>query len=93
MAYVTTNPPALITAMQDSRLWFYKSTDAATAVRAAGYITNGQDLGMQVGDLVFVIDTDASPVAMQAMLVAAVSSSNRSVDLSDGTAIVGTNTD
>lgn len=93
MAYATSNPPALISAMQDSRIWFYKSTDAATAVRVDGYVTNGQDLGMAVGDLVFVVDTDASPIAMQAMIVSAVSSANRSVDLSDGTAVTGTNTD
>ena len=94
MAYSVDNPPALITQNIGGghKLWSYKSTDAATAVRVDGYITNARDLGMSVGDLVMVVDTDASPIAMQMMLVTVINA-NGSGDLSDGLAVTATNTD
>ena len=94
MAYNTANPPALISQGVGGffRQWVYKSTDAATVVRVTGYITNAKDLGMKVGDIVTAIDTDASPVAAQIMLVSVINA-NGSADLSDGVAITATNTD
>lgn len=63
MAYTTSAPPALL--MQGiggvGKVWNYDTTDASTAVDAAGYFTNASDLGMTVGDAVVVVDTDASP--------------------------------
>ncbi|HET7409257.1 MAG TPA: hypothetical protein VFJ13_03590 [Paracoccaceae bacterium] len=93
MAYSTDNPPALIsdTIGGTKQFWVYASTDAASAVRVADYITNAQALGMKAGDLVWVIDTDASPIAAQLMTVAAVDADG--ADLTDGTAITATNTD
>ncbi|SDH08408.1 hypothetical protein [Pelagibacterium luteolum] len=93
MAYSTDNPPALIAQGigGGGRLWFYKSTDAATAVRVSGYFTNGYDLGMRAGDLVIVVDTDAAPIAMQLMIVT--SATSTAVDLSDGVAVTATDTD
>lgn len=41
-------------------VWHYSSTDVSTDVDAAGYFTNGDALGMQVGDVVHVIETDNS---------------------------------
>jgi hypothetical protein len=38
----------------------YRSTDVATDVDATGYFTNGKALGMRVGDVVIVCDTDTS---------------------------------
>ena len=97
MAYSTSNPPTLVgkgTIKGDNQEWVYRSTDAATTVRVAGYITNGGDLGMRVGDTVKVVDTDASPVAVQLMNVVSVSTTAPgAVDLSDGVAITATNTD
>lgn len=98
MAYSTSNPPICLQPSFDTEsgasLWTYASTDAATAVDAAGYITNGQDLGMKVGDLVYVTDTDASPVVVTLHRVVSVSASDRSVDLSNGdTAVTGTDSD
>lgn len=94
MAYDTSNPPALLMGSIGGRdkVWIYKSTDAATAVRVDGYITNGWDLGMRAGDLVAVVDTDASPIAMQLMIVSSASATG-GVDLSDGTAVTATDTD
>jgi hypothetical protein len=92
MAYSTSNPPAMLTqTMSGNKLWFYSSTDAATAVRVSGYITDGYDLGMRAGDMVIVVDSDATPIAMQLMIVTSATSS--AVDLSDGTAVTATDTD
>ena len=97
MAYSTSNPPTLVrggTLKGDNQEWVYRSVDAATVVRVAGYITNGGALGMRVGDTVKVVDTDASPVAVQLMNVVSVSTTAPgAVDLSDGVAITATNSD
>ena len=91
MAYATSNPPHCLVNTPNFRLWVYKSTDNAAAVRASGYITNGYDLGMRAGDIVMMVDTDASPIAAQMMIVT--SAVSGTVDLSDGTAIVATDSD
>lgn len=93
MAYATTNPPVLLAqGLGGSHsLWFYRSTDAATVVRVSGYFSDGYNLGMRAGDLIVVVDTDASPIAMQLMIVTSATSS--AVDLSDGVAVTATDTD
>ena len=94
MAYATSNPPALLVqrvGASAGAIWWYTSTDAATAVRVVDYITDGLDLGMKVGDLVISLDNDASPVAIQLHVVSAVDSGG--ADLSDGVAVTATNTD
>lgn len=94
MAYSTNNPPALVTQMvgkNGGSKWMYDSADAATVVRADGYITNGADLGMKVGDSVEQIDTVGGAVSHLYTVVAV--NANGSVNLSDGTAVVTTNTD
>lgn len=62
MAYATTNPPAMISDRigTGGALWFYQSTDVSTDVDASGYFTDGYYLGMKVGDVVFVVETDNS---------------------------------
>ena len=59
MAYSTENPPAKIAEAVNGAgsLWMYKDGDAIAAVDAAGYFSNAGDLGMEVGDFVFIIDT------------------------------------
>lgn len=93
MAYSTSNPPFLLSQgiQGTGSVWMYRSTDAATAVRVSGYFTDGYDLGLRAGDVVFVVDTDASPIAMQIMIVTSATAS--AVDLSDGTAVTATDTD
>jgi hypothetical protein len=93
MAYSTSTPPVLLAQgiMGGNSLWTYASTDAATAVRVSGYIANGWELGMRAGDLVMAVDTDASPIATQLMIVT--SALSGTVDLSDGTAVTATDTD
>lgn len=66
MAYSVSNPPNLISmgpiarAANRPKIWEYSSTDPATDVDAADYFSNGDALGMNVGDLVIVIDSDTS---------------------------------
>lgn len=94
MAYSTASPPMLLaqTVGGGKRVWIYASTDAATVVRVTGYVTNARSLGLQAGDIVAMIDTDASPIAAQWMIVSAINSDGTG-DLSDGVAITATNTD
>lgn len=63
MAYSTSNPPKLVVPGMGTSgvsLWAYASTDVHTDVDATGYFSNGKDLGMRVGDLVFVSKTNAT---------------------------------
>lgn len=87
MTYATSNPPFLIAAgisPDGNALWGYRSTDDAATVNTAGYFTNGLDLGLKVGDLIAVTDTDASPPATILMAVNAVSLTG--TDVQDTTA-------
>lgn len=66
MAYVTTNPPQTLIPSVGARpaLWTYESADVDSAVNATDYFTNGSDLGMKVGDPVFVYDTTTPKVSV-----------------------------
>ena len=88
MAYATTNPPRLAVpavGADSPNIWMYVSDDAATVVRAADYITNALDLGMKVNDIVI-----QSGAVAHIYVVITVDADG--ADLSDGTAIVVTNT-
>jgi len=70
MAYATTNPPAKMSStMSGPSVWHYSSADVDSDVDAAGYFTNGDALGMKVGDPVWVFDTAG---VMTPMFVSAV---------------------
>ena len=87
MAYSTANPPALVHQMvgrTGGSTWVYDSPDAATVVRVDGYITDAEDLGMKVGDVVHQRDATGATVAHDYVVVAI--NANGSADLSDGTA-------
>ena len=94
MAYATSNPPKLLVQSISGigpSLWSYSSTDAAATVDAANYITNGGSLGLAVGDIVFVTDTDASPVIVTMHQVSA--TGDGTTDLNDLTTITQTDSD
>lgn len=62
MAYSTSSPPVLIVpapmgASAVPSVWAYSSADVDADVDASGYFTNGDALGMKVGDIVIVRDT------------------------------------
>lgn len=84
---------ATLTGTKQPAFWIMAGTDATTAVDAAGYITDAKDLGMQVGDVLWYVKTDASPITVQIMIVSAINATTGAADLSDGTAITATNTD
>lgn len=93
MTYSTSNPPVLVQqplAGGAGKFWVYRSTDAASTVDDANYITNGGSLGMSIGDLVLVIDTDASPVIATWHQVSA--TGDGTTDLNDLTTITQTDT-
>ena len=69
-------------------LWFYDSTDAMTAVRVSGYFNNAANM-LNVGDAIFVLDSDAPTLSVALVL----SNTGSVVDISDGTAITVTDTD
>lgn len=62
MAYSTSIPPVQIASAIGGgpSLWIYNSTDVHTDVDAVGYFTNGDALGMKVGDHVLVGKTTAT---------------------------------
>ena len=92
MAYATTNPPRLVSQpIAGLRQWQYSSADAVTLVRVSGYFTDGYDLGMRAGDIIHVLDNDASPITGSICWVT--SAVVGTVDLSDGATITGTDTD
>lgn len=89
MAYATTNPPtaardAGLTSYGNSqgvggRKWIYKSpVDNFATVAAAGYFTNAQALGMQVGDTIEVHETAAVPYKVTISTVTAISAAGAS---------------
>ncbi len=52
-------------------LWAYESADTPATVIAAGYIDDGNDKGMRVGDVVLVVDTGTSATSHTVTVVAA----------------------
>lgn len=92
MAYATSNPPEKLLSNLDGtfNIWVYRSTDPAATVDSANYFTNGVSLGMKAGDMVFVVDTDASPVLTTLHQVNA-ASADGSVDINDN--LLGSVTD
>lgn len=94
MAYAATNPPQLVSTgiAGKGNIWEYRSTDAAATVDADGYITDGEALGMAVGDLVLVHDTDATPYTVTTHVVTEINTDG-SVNLTDAGATHGTDSD
>ena len=91
--YSTSSPPQLVAGGVGGgpRIWVYSSVDAVSAVRVSGYFTNGYALGMRKGDIVLVLDNDASPITGAWCWVSA--DTSQTIDLSDGVTVTGTNSD
>ncbi len=91
MAYSTDNPPKCL--MSDignsgATIWTYRSTDGGATVDGDEYFTDAEDLGMKVGDIVFVTDSDTSQTTSHVVVTI---NANGSADLGDGITI-GTST-
>lgn len=93
MAYAASGLRILVPAFAGSgNVWMYESADAASAVDASGYISDGGKYGMQVGDIVIVRDTATGIISTHRVVT--VSATTYAVDLGDGTTIgSSTNTD
>lgn len=93
MAYATTNPPSCLVSRTGGgvAIWHYNSADASTVVDGANYISNADELGMKVGDLVFQTDLAGGTVG-HIYFVNAVTAGG-GCDLVNGTAITATDTD
>lgn len=96
MAYSTSAPPqCILQAIAGPSIWYHKSADATAAADTSAFITNGGDLGMKVGDIVYHKDSTTEATALTMHKVVTVSATAPgAVDLSDGV-VVGsaTNTD
>jgi hypothetical protein len=92
MSYSTSSPPTLVVSTignQGQALWFLQGADPVATVQVTGYISNGGDLGMKVGDLVTYYDTNLGITST--LNVATVSSTAPgAVDLQDPTTIGST---
>lgn len=78
-------------------IWSLDTADGLTTVDTAGYISDALKRGMRVGDVVVVrvwsdITTKATLSAASFMAVASISAAG-AANLTDGTALVLTNTD
>lgn len=77
MAYDTSAPPIRLIPSRDGSapaVWSYISADVHTDVDATDYFSNAASLGMKVGDIVFVAESDNS-YATTVHSVAAIDSS------------------
>ncbi len=64
MAYVTTNPPVRVWgSVSGASGWYYTQPDDDDAtIMAANFISNAQDLGMKVGDVVHIWTTTGTDI-------------------------------
>lgn len=95
MAYSTSTPPCMvqqgITYNGGPREWIYTTTDATATIDTSGYITNGGNLGMRVGDKLTVYISNGTITLVSYRVVSVSATAPGAVDLSDGT-VVGSNT-
>ena len=92
MAYDTANPPALVVqgiGGAGPKIWAYDDDDPTATVDGDAYISNGDDLGMKVGDA--VIHEDLSVQTTNQYRVDSVTAGG-AADLADGT-VTGSATD
>lgn len=79
-----------------ANVWFYRSTDAAGTINTSGYFTGDSVDYLNVGDLIIQqqVDSATAPTSVTAgTLMWVLSNDGTTVDVSDGTAIVVTDTD
>lgn len=92
MAYSTSNPPRVLAQALGGggRLWLYEHTDAIATVNTSGYFTNGDALGMKVGDTVIIRDTSTPTTSLATVIDV---TAGGQADISDGTTVSQTDSD
>jgi hypothetical protein len=95
MPYSLSNPAVLIgQGVQNAypAEWLHQSNDAASVVQVAGFISNGERLGMKVGD--FVTHRQTTTDIVSRFVVKTANATTGAVDLTNATADAsGTNSD
>lgn len=86
MAYISGNLRKLMQSGIDNTapggMWQYESpVDSAATVQGAGYISDGQDQGMQIGDLVLIHDK-TNIIWKTAQVLSLAAAPSRAVNLS-----------
>ena len=72
MAYATSNPPVRVAgALAGPSVWIYHDADIDADVDAADYFSNGNDLGMKIGDMLFHYEVNATPAKATFFFVSA----------------------
>lgn len=93
MTYSTSNPPVLIAQAIGGnaapKLWHWNNDDDLSAIDGNGYVTNGDDLGLAVGDQ--IVNEDLSDETLTSFRVDSVTAGG-AADLADGT-VIGSATD
>jgi hypothetical protein len=86
MTYATSNPPRVIAQGigGGGRLWLYDGADLIANVNTSGFFTNGDALGMKVGDTVIVRDSVTPTTSLCTVIDV---TAGGQADVSDGTAI------
>jgi hypothetical protein len=66
MAFVTTGLSLLVPRLgeEHAAIWAYASPDVDADVDAVGYFTDGDDRGMKLHDVVFIVDTTTPLVTL-----------------------------
>lgn len=92
MAYSTSNPPFCVTEARFGGLaanstsvynrapnmWMYNTSDGTTAVSSPGYFTNGKQLGMRYGDVLFAVSASTESSTGHQVSIGVLYSSNSS---------------
>lgn len=90
MPYSVSNPPQVVAQGVDNslgpKMWTYATADVEATIKAAGYITNGGNLGMKVGDWVLITITSTGNISSYRVVTVSATAPG-AVDLSDGTVI------
>lgn len=99
MAYAPTELRLLVANFTSNsgapQIWSLQGTDAFTSVRAANFISDALSRGMRKGDVLVYTQWDSltTKATMQGQTISSVLTvASTGADLSDGTAIVVTNT-
>lgn len=73
------------------QFWIYTSTDVSTVVDADGFFSNGYNLGMRTGDIVWVTEmTSGGATRLTTIHAVNRATATGGVDLQDGTTVAKT---
>ena len=72
------------------QIWSYTSTDAVTAIDAAGYFNSASDV-LKAGDLIYIVASTGGTATFS--LAPVLTNASGVVDIGDGTAISTTDSD